>query len=98
MEYPPPTCNSPVAKAVGNAWAFPVEASESNDARGLTSIQFLSIPYPWQESKLPSCRISSTIGATSKAERPFARLLREQNFPTAVAESAGPPQIGREAG
>src|ERR1039457_2536471 len=80
MEYPPPTCNSPLARAVGNAWAFPVEASESSDAREPTIIQFLSIPYSWKESKLPSCHISSTIGATSKAGRPFARLLREQTF------------------
>src|ERR1035438_4085195 len=98
MEYPPPTCNSPLAKAVGNAWAFPVEASESSDAREPTIIQFLSIPYSWEESKLPSCHISSTIGATSKAERPFARLLREQNSPTAVAEPAGPPRYLPESG
>src|ERR1035437_2253801 len=97
MEYPPPTWNSPLARAVGNAWVFPVEASESNDAREPTIIRFFSIPCSWEESKQRSCRVSSSIGATSKQQRPFARLLREQNSPTAAAEPVGLPRFRPES-
>src|ERR1017187_10595589 len=86
MEYPPPTCNSPLARAVGNAWAFAVEARKSKDAREPAIIKFFSIPSPGK-SQGSALAVSIRNSCSLRCSRRSHGGCMEKTLATAVARS-----------